>query len=253
LTDIAAAPELAERQKIADRIRLELFIREEVKRLDVRKDEPRKGFGEHPLVLLVIGFLLTTGAGSVVTSWWQYEQWSRQQHYRAAQDMTKERAAVMTFTAQSIAQSFTAAEDVLQLFAWDWRKGSNVAALKERAANWTVESRKWRTTEKVLLARVPAAYSDPQTAILLDDIVGARKRLGNDITNLLAIEDQARGHRSEADQHEIDDTSKHALDLVNSVTGKDGTLRKVIQQMLNETRKGDQLPPPQSFWRWLRS
>ena len=248
LKELPPRPSPIDGSDIAERVRLELLIRDEVKRLG---DEKKKGFLEHPAVLLILGFLLTTGAGSVVTSWWQYEQWSREQHYRAAQQVTKQRSEVMTFTAQSVAQSFTAAEDVLHLSAWEWRKNSDVALLKERATNWTAESRKWRTAEKVLLARIAATYPDPRSSQLLEEILKARRFLGNDITNLLALEDQLK--RSAADQKEIDETSQHALQLINGVTGKDGTLRLLIAHMVQQTQAGDQLPPPQSFWKWLLS
>ena len=99
------------------------------------------------------------------------------------------------------------------------------------------------------MARIAAAYPDQETGSFLDGIITARKQLGNDITNLLALEDQK--HRTNADQKEIADTSRHALGLVNSVTGRGGALRQLIAHMVGETRKGDQLPPPQSFWRWL--
>jgi hypothetical protein len=80
------------------------LIRAEVERQSHKEEKPHRGeFAKHPAVLLILTFLLTTLLGSVVTSWWQYQQWARQQAPRRIRG-TKS-ASLITMTAQSVAES----------------------------------------------------------------------------------------------------------------------------------------------------
>jgi hypothetical protein len=192
---------------------------------------------KHPAVLLVLGFIFTTVIGSVLSGWWQYQQWARQETLRANEEATKERLAV--------------AEDVLHLFAFSWHQKSEVVTLKERASHWTLRSREWRVAEKVLVARASSAFPDAVTRKLLQTIIDDRTLVGNDIENLLSIADTQRGHYSQKDLNEIDETSKHALSIINGVSREDQKLAKLISHMIAETRNAQNTPPPKSLWRWL--
>lgn len=239
--------------QIAKRVRMEMLIRDEVERQS-QKPEKKKGLGEfakHPAVLLLLTFLFTTLVGSVVTSWWQYQQWARQEALEANREVTKERVAVIALTAQSVAESFAAAEDVLHLFAFVWNRESHVATLKERAAHWTTRSREWRVAEKILAARVRSAFPDETTSDLLQSIMDDRTFVGNDIENLLSVADMKRGRYTAAEAKDIDETSAHALGLVNGVSRQDQKLAKLVSHMIEETRKAEQTPPPKPLWRWL--
>jgi len=239
---------------ISERVRLELMIRSEVERQSHKEEKKRLAeLTKHPAVLLVLTFFLTTLVGSVVTSWWQYQQWARQQALQANQEVTKERIAVITLTAQSVAASFAAAEDVLHLFAFVWHRDSQVVTLKERAAHWTNRSRDWRVAEKILTARVRSAFPDAMTRDLLQSIMDDRTFVGNDIENLLSMADTKRGRYTADDVKDIEETAKHALDLVNGVSRQDQKLARLISHMIEETRKAEQTPPPKPLWRWLLS
>lgn len=214
------------------------------------KAEKKEGFWRHPAVLLVLGFLCTGLIGSVVTSWWQYQQWFREQQYRAAADATKERLAVMTLTSESVADSFAAAEDVLQLFAFEWRENSSVMTLKQRAESWQTASRKWRVAEKVLMARIGANY-DQKTVEQFYTITLRRRRLGNDITNLLSIADEKGGRYSADDRKEIKELYDDSLKSINEVTGKGAFLPALMKSMLAETRLRENVQEPEPIWRWI--
>jgi hypothetical protein len=238
---------------LEERVRLELLVRAEVERQS--KKEPERATAkevlQHPATLLLLTFFLTSVCGSILTSWWQYQQWARQQQFRLEEQRTKEQLAVMNLTAQAVAESFASAEDVLHLFAWDWRPDSAVATLAERSAHWTLQSRRWRANEKILVARSQAAFRNKQVSDLLAALLVKRKYLGNDITNLLAIADGRRGQYSKDDRKEIDDLQKSALKNINEVSGRNGILSKLIEAMVDESRKNGAGPPPKPIWRWL--
>jgi hypothetical protein len=181
-------------------------------------------------------FALTGVLGSLLTSCWQTQQWRREQALEARKDVTKERVAVMNLTTEAIAESFTAAEDVLHLFAWDWSADSPVVNLKERSATWTASSRRWRVDEKVLLARMDANFRGTRAPILLNAIIQRRRRLGNDIQNLLAVADRvaATGKTTLEQEAEIEEHRVDALKLVNETTGTNGFLSRLTAVMVQE-------------------
>lgn len=252
MPQVPAAVEPGLEPAIADQVRMELLIRHELDRQLPRERKTRAGeIAKHPAVLLFLTFVLTTVVGSLVTSWWQYQQWQRQEALRASQEKAKARVEVINLTAQSIAESFAAAEDVLHLFAFEWHRKSQVVTLSERAKHWTERSRQWRVAEKVLVARVSSAFPDARIRGLLQSIMEDRTYVGNDIENLLSMADTKRGQYSPADQKEIKETVDHALHLVNGVSRQDQKLAQLIGRMIEETRVAEHTPPPKPFWSWF--
>src|SRR5436305_8131327 len=61
------------------------------------------GFFAHSAVLLVLGFILTTGAGSWLTYFWKQRDWKNQQEYLARQRALDKRYAVIDRTFKEVA------------------------------------------------------------------------------------------------------------------------------------------------------
>jgi hypothetical protein len=231
----ASVPELPE--EIRQRVQLELLIQKAVE--DARgRTGKRDSLLRHPAALVVLTFLLTGAIGSMLTSLWQTRQWRREQTYAAAQDLTGERVAVMNLTTEAIAESFTAAEDVLHLVAWNWSPGSPVLSLKERSAAWIAASRQWRVQEKVLLARVDATFDGARPNVVLHRIIDRRQYLGNDIQNLLALADQvaATGKVTPEQEATIEKHRNNALLLIHETTGTGGLLSQLTSAMVAQIR-----------------
>lgn len=231
--------EVAASAEMRDRERIELLVRRVIAEQNHgAKPEPKPSLWKHPAFLLALTFILTGVFGSLLTSCWQAQEWARGQSVRVADEATKEREAVLRLTTESVAESFTAAEDVLHLFAWNWTPYSPVVRLKERSAQWAEASTKWRVAEKLLLARVQASYTSQPPQKLLDDIVSQRRELGVDIQNLLSLADAGdkSHHFSAKQEEEIDGLLKHAMEIINKTTGRNGTLEQLVQAMIAETR-----------------
>lgn len=220
-------------EAILERVRSEILIRRLVD--EAGKDKKRESWTKHPAFLVVLTFLLTGVVGSLLTSVWQHFEWKHQQDRRVAEEMTKQRLELMTFATQAVAQSCTAAEDVLWLFAWQWSEKSDVLTLQQTGANWIVESRKWRTSEKVLRARLAADFPRERESLIFEQIINDRRRLGVDIQNLLSIADAARGRSyTPLELADIEKRRSRVLKLIDDTTGSHGRLQHLVKVMLQD-------------------
>lgn len=238
MTDLVPAPDPMLMEKVRFEVELRRLVDEALAKKKEKKDD---GFFKHPVVLLVLGFLLTGGVGSFLTSCWQKQEWREQERHRAAEQVKKERLDTINYTTETIAAAMASGEDVLHLFSWTWRDKSDVVTVKERAEYWRDQSRKWRTAEKVLLARVNANFKDPEIKRRLDKIIAERYDLGNAITNLLWYADRDRMKFSAKTNDEVEKHQKLAQKLVVAVAVGDpekhidSELQELTRLMLEAT------------------
>lgn len=227
--------------EIRERIRTELLVRRLLADAEPQ-DERKPASTRHPAFLLVLSFALTGIVGSLLTSCWQAQDWGRQESFRVADDATKQRIEVMNLATKSIAESFTAAEDVLHVFFWSWPTDSTIVTFEDRSKAWQVASHDWRIDEKVLIANVNATYSRSRPPLILSMISANRLELGNMITRLIQIEEGQRrsGKYAPGEEEEIETLKRDAQSLIYSTTGPQGHLGRLVSAMIDETHAREQ-------------
>jgi hypothetical protein len=140
-------------------------------------------FFSHPAILLIFGFFLTGIVGSALTSYWSDRQWSNQQSYLERQRLLEKKFDLIDQTIKAIAETNTAAEDVLATSFWaGWQKEE----ITERRARWETSSHEWRVASKSLYPKLEIYFTNPDIPSTFNNIMVNRNQLGNKITNLLA-------------------------------------------------------------------
>jgi hypothetical protein len=132
--------------------------------------------------LLLIGFLLTTLAGSILTHIWSSREAESQQSRIQRQHAFELRYVVIDKMLKTVAETDTAAEDVLRTYEWKNWKTSEIG---ESRKNWLVKSREWRIASQVVEEEIFINFADPQVSTNFAQIMENRDRVGNVITNLL--------------------------------------------------------------------
>jgi hypothetical protein len=177
------------------------------------------------IILLVVGFALTTVLGGILTYVWKQRDWHNQQAYLAQQRALDKKYAVMDRSFKEVAVTTSAAEDVLWIYYSDQLSQKDT---DERMANWYKTSRDWRVQSKILSASLAANFSNQEIDKTFDEIVKKRRFLGNAIMNLPKV---TVNKRSSADKLKGD--LQGANDLINETTD---LLQKCGSLMTAETR-----------------
>lgn len=190
---------------------------------------------QHPAILLVLSFIFTTGLGAWLTSRWQRSEWDRQQVFLAQQRNLDQKRATADEVTKAIAETATAADDVLALFVWD---DGEPRAVKE---SWRQSSRNWRISSKTLLPKLVAYFRNPEARSLFDQINSNRTLIGNKIRNLL--DDYTKYKRetlAKLDRERVEEDRKSTLDKINEVRD---LLGQLIDIMVKEIREDGQPQP----------
>ncbi|SRR5260221_9500613 len=201
-----------ERAKIRDGELLKKEIRDELKSSESKAG--LSGFFAHSAVLLVLGFILTTGAGSWLTYFWKQRDWQNQQAYLAQQRALDKKYAVIDRTFKEVAITVTASQDVLATYFWaTWTEKE----IQERRANWLKTSRDWRIASNVLRQSIAINFSNPEIQKAFKDIVDKRTRLGNGITRLPNAQVSQSGIKQPDQPLEVTQQARELLDLSNAI------------------------------------
>ncbi len=203
-------------------------IREtEVLRNDIRRElDATKGSSleklKHEVILLILGFVLTTAVGSWLAYFWKQREWHNQQDQLAVQRALEHKYKVMEDLFMSVSTTKAAMDDVLTSYTWrGWAKEE----IEERKKNWLATSRQWRIAQISLENKLVTHFGDPNIRSTFDKIARARTEGGNIITNLLT-----RGYESEEEAERARST---ALTLSNEIRD---LLRECGRQMVKETK-----------------
>jgi hypothetical protein len=192
--------------------------------LTAGKPKPRFSDFTNQIILLVLGFALTTAVGGVLTYYWKQRDWHNQQSYLAQQRALDKKYATIDRTLKEVALTTSAAEDVLWIYYSENLSTKNV---NERMDNWHKTSRDWRVQSKVLSASLAANFADPEVNKLFDQIVSKRRFLGNAIMNLPKFDPKMRI------TPELKKQLEDANDLINQIVD---LLQKCGSRMTSEAR-----------------
>lgn len=224
-TDVSALKEalLAE---LRSQRRLKRQLLEELGRPQSRRADVLK----HPAVLLLLGTLCSGLIGAWLTTRWQSREWTRQQEQIRLQKESEVRHALIHDLAMALAETVTACHDVLALSTWRWTPDRQAAEQKSRLDYWMTTSRQWRISARVLEQKLRIYYS-AEALTAFEAIVDERRRIGNDITNLIATE--PAGGRRTGTPAPAEGERKAVLDRV---TEMDKHLSNLATIMMREAR-----------------
>ena len=248
------------RNEVIAEIRKETFKKEILEELGMRgfRASVRKT-AQHPAVLLILGFALTSALGGGLTFLWQNKANAKQesraaqqrdfeQKQAARQRLIQQKSALIDEVAKAVAETSTAAEDILDAF-----ERSNRRAYPERLKYWQSEgSRKWRVASKLLIPKLNSTFRHKQVNACFQTLIGHRSYIGNDIANLEGLHARLGWKRMETDK-EAEELLAEAHVKINEMAAELETLMSVMADEI----KVDEVPiiqPVQGgFWHWLFS
>lgn len=266
-------PELESlKREVVAEIRKDSFKKELLEELEMRgfKASLRKT-AQHPAILLVLGFGLSTLLGSGLTFLWQNKANAKQesraaqqrdfeQRQNSRQRLIQQKYLLTDEVAKAVAETSTAAEDILD--AWD---RANKQAYPERLNYWQAEgSRKWRVANKTLIPKLTSTFRDTQVRAIFEKIIEHRSFIGNDIANLKGLHDRlgwaGMGKCQEVEKFKKDDPCKDVQefkeDALKKINAMADELGKLTNVMVLEIKVDEQpiVPPVQGgFWTRLFS
>lgn len=168
----------ADKQRILDTEILKKEISEELGRQPAESRVSK--FLKHPAVLLLLVFFFTTGLSSWLTYFWNRRQWDNEQSRLSNQHELDKKYSLIETVIRNVAETNTAAEDVLEYYPW-----KNPKQIREVTANWRKKSREWRVNSKVLRQDLAIFFLDTEVVKSFEELVQKRRQLNRDITNLI--------------------------------------------------------------------
>jgi len=182
--------------------------------------------------LLFVGFLLTTLAGSILTHIWSTRESENQQSRIGRQHAFELRYVIVDKMLKTVAETDTAAEDILRTYEWtNWKTSEIVESRK----NWLAKSREWRIVSQVVEEEIFINFSNPQVSTNFAQVMENRYQVGNSITNLL---------NKNYKRNEI----KSVLNKAKLLLSENKRLLKANGQLMGEEAKRELEKSPKLGW-----
>jgi hypothetical protein len=169
------------------------FLKKEIFDELTPKESKRWKFLAHPALLLLIGFIFTTVLGTVFSSCWQNRQSSLEQDRLTRQAVIKQKYEIKDEVIKAVAETNTAAEDVLASYGWGPHDSRRRTDAPERLEKWQNASASWRTKSKILAENLSFRFNDPRILGILEQITTKRSDVGSRIQNLQRRLEESRG------------------------------------------------------------
>lgn len=192
-----------------------------------RKEE---SFLQHPLTRLVAGFLLTTVAGTYLTTQWKAKDWRNQQRFLYEQERLKEAYEVLDNAVEAVGNTLTAADDLVTVAVWDWDPKERKTELAERIQFWRKESREWRSRSRVVLSKLRIHFGE-DAAESFKKIIKKRRQLG---VGMRALLEKLQVDRWENHREAIEKEGRDLNSKINEVDEELSALTSVLHEALSE-------------------
>ena len=166
---------------------------EEIKKDDDLKKEvlnalkvgnSRSEFLKHPITLLILGFLLTSGVGSLLTLIWQNMEKSKQIAQTARQNSIQAKNQTADELSKLILQAYSSSADMLALYQKGEMPEIREKILLERMEYWQKNSREWREKIPILEIKIQGQFKDQSIRDDFLKMLNVRWNIGNEIPNL---------------------------------------------------------------------
>jgi hypothetical protein len=143
-----------------------------------------QGLLGHPAFLLVVGFLFTTVLGAMFSSCWQNTQSELDRKRITREEVIKQKYEIKDDVIKSIAETNTAAEDLLASYGWDPRDSRRKVDAIARLQKWQQASANWRTRSKILAESLRFRFNSPDVLRIFREITTRRSDVGSRIQSL---------------------------------------------------------------------
>lgn len=239
-----------ELRRVEERAALKEEILAELKKESIKaeilgevKPQSRKSAMENPLVLLLLGFVLTGILGSWFTTYWQNSQWENQQEQLARQRAIEQKYAITDKITKSVAEAYVAVEDIGYLANNGWYDKAPGDKAPERAASWLQLSRSWRVDEQVLQRDIEVNFRSPKAKALFAEIKENWDVANNSLNFVLkalakkkwkAIDDTDTVKISNGETKKISEFNNIAFDRIKKMSNQTQELMHVLLDEIQE-------------------
>jgi hypothetical protein len=180
---IISAEQLAKiKADLTEEIQKQTELKKQIVKL-LEIDRPWSNLFQQPVILLVLGFLLTSVAGTFLTSLWQEKDKRKQNAQLVKQLNLKNKTEIMNETSSLILQTYAASSDMIALFQRGELPDIREKVLLERLEYWQKTSRQWREKYPIVEREILGSFRDEQIHDDFLQVVELRGKLGVEIPN----------------------------------------------------------------------
>lgn len=240
--------EKRERVRLSQGILAELQKQEQLRKdiLDsVGRSSKDTSFWRQPVVLLVVGFLLTGGLGGFLSSCWQSSEWTRQQNFLNQQRSLEQKSLVANDTAKAIGEMQSSMASVLIALQRDDDETCE-SELNRALPGWKQSKLDWQVKAYVLSSRLlinfpPGTMSPPNQEVgaRFQEIVKCYKTLNTGLDNMTEAVARSKGMREQAI---VDD--RDSISTVLNATVNRRMTAELMNLMAQQMRAADTTPSP---------
>lgn len=164
----------AVKKEIIDEVRKDLRSKDVLGGLE--EDNWKSTLGrlfQHPAVLVLLTFVVTSLLGTQITSSWQSKQRELEQKYGVIDHVNK-----------AVSDNLTAAQDIVGLYQYEQGARDRKEIEKERWTYWQQKSREWRINSNVIPQKLKGNFKDPEIQQFFKDLLNKSFELSVNIKNL---------------------------------------------------------------------
>jgi hypothetical protein len=226
------------KNEVLREIEKESFKKEIIK--EIQEANPKfsfSKFAQHPLLLLILGFIFTGIISAWLTSVWQSNEWNRQQTIQSSEwdkqqlrllqiSEINQKYGIIDEATKSVVEHDFAATDILTTFTWksDDKRLSEEAP--ERKKHWQQIGKEWRIASQKLLQKLIIHFKDPRIQRTFETAIEDRKRIDSDIENLRL---EFERNKDLAEDEAFKKRTYDSYDATNKATGD---LRELFEMMI---------------------
>lgn len=199
--------------------------------VDELKNSQKGGLGslaQHPAVLLLLGFILTTGVGTWFTYYWQDKQQINQREQQSHERALQQKYEFIEQTNRAVAELYTAANVILYLLSYNLDAKSFDKELPEREVVWKQNVRSWLVTSRILQQRIAVNFKGDEAKKLYQEISEDSEDLSIYINEVL-IELKKHGLNALTGEG-VKKRKKHILEYTNGIRDKTERLIAMLTQ-----------------------
>jgi hypothetical protein len=150
----------AVKKEIIDEIRKDMRSKEVLRALDETTwRSSASTFFQHPAILVVLTFIVTSLLGTQITTAWQSKQRELDQKY-----------GIIDLVNRSVSDNLTAAQDIVGLYQQEKDALNRAEIETERWTYWQQKSREWRVNSNVIPQRLKGNFKDPEVQAIFQKL-----------------------------------------------------------------------------------
>lgn len=210
--------------------------------------EPSSKVSRHPLVLLILGFVLTGILGTWITLGFQSREWKWQQEIQSSEwnkqqirlvqiREVDQKYGIIDEVTKAVVEHDSAAMDAVGTLTWKQGDRRRLDEGPERLKHWDQTSKEWRVTSQKLLQKLIIHFKNPRVQLIFEAAIERRRQIANDILGLR--------REYESGKLEGDEFIKRVYAANDSINKATSDLRELVDTMVIDIQPDLQAPMPQ--------